>query len=396
MSDLANRTVAYYLNASDSTKKEDGTAADLTGGDGDVMVEIPICYYRIDTYTDSSNHVHNVYLVSDKPFPGSAVHRFFFTSPGGETARVQYVGAFRDVLCDSTGTPKTQSDDSTPASYASGDMFRSVAGHRPHGNTSRANYRTGAEVNGGTNINSMFGQFLMMMMAIDGGTLDTQTGISIGYSQLAFFKYAALRNTGRTAVFGNVTGEVLADETEGGADVDLLTMNSGSTLWASGATHKVVQFSYRGIEDPFGSIWCFEDGFQKYQNASDFTESGYWCTNDTDKYSLGDSSMGAGSQGSVFPTAGYTGANFVWVSHAFPKNSGYVKEFDPITFFALSVGGGSTTYLCDLFNNNADSGARVEYCGGDAAAGTAAGCGCIAVHFILSITAGSIGCRIAC
>lgn len=398
MSDLANRTVAYYLNASDSTKKADGTAADLTGGDGDVMVEIPVCHYRIDHYTDASGNEHNVYLVSDRPFTGSAIHRFFYTGPGGATARIQYVGAFRDVLCDSSGEAKAQSDESTPASYASGDMFRSIAGVRPHGNTTRANYRTGSGVNGGTNINSMFGQFLMMMMAIDGCTFDTQSSISYGYSMLTEFQYAAMRKTGRTAVFGNGTGEVLADETEStGEDLDLLTMKNGGTIWNSNAARKVVQFSYRGIEDPYGSQFYFEDGIQKYQNASDFTESGYWCTNDTSKYSLCDSDMGAGTQGSVFPSAGYTGASCVWVSHAFPKAGAYVKEFDPLTFFALSVtGGSSTTYLCDNFYNDALAGARVVYRGGRMNMNNNNGMAFIYVPTVISYANAPIGCRIAC
>ena len=399
MSDLENRIIAYYLNASDSTKKENGQAADLTGGDGDVMVEIPVCHYRIDTYTDEDEHIHHVYLVSNKPFTGSAIHRFFYTSNGGETAQVQFVGAFRDVLCNSDGTVRAQSAEDTPASYASGNKFRSIAGARPHGNTTRANYRTGSVANGGTNVNSMFGQYLMMMMAIDACTFDTQTGISIGYSQLSAWNYAAIRKTGRTAVFGNGSGEILADETEStGVDLDLLTMKDGGTIWNSGVTRKVVQFSYRGIEDPYGSQWCFEDGIQKYQNATadDYSESGYWCTNDTSKYSLCDSDLGAGAQGGVFPAAGYTGASYVWISHAFPKASGYVKEFDPLTFFALSVsGGGSTTYLCDNFYNDANAGARVVYRGGNVSNGATDGGGSVRVYSGLAHAHAHIGGRLA-
>lgn len=42
-------TVNYYLNAGDSTKKEDGTAANLTGADGQVMVEIPEHWRKFET-----------------------------------------------------------------------------------------------------------------------------------------------------------------------------------------------------------------------------------------------------------------------------------------------------------------------------------------------------------
>ena len=57
MSDLANRTIAYYLDDEDSDKKyngtrngiaSDGSASVLTGADGDVMVEMPIGYWDVD------------------------------------------------------------------------------------------------------------------------------------------------------------------------------------------------------------------------------------------------------------------------------------------------------------------------------------------------------------
>ena len=38
--------VMYYLGENDSTKKADGTAADLSGADGQVMVEVPEHYRK--------------------------------------------------------------------------------------------------------------------------------------------------------------------------------------------------------------------------------------------------------------------------------------------------------------------------------------------------------------
>ena len=42
-----DKTVAYYLDPNDSNLKADGAASDLTGTDGQVMVEIPKYYVRI-------------------------------------------------------------------------------------------------------------------------------------------------------------------------------------------------------------------------------------------------------------------------------------------------------------------------------------------------------------
>ena len=125
VSDPANRVVSYYLNASNSNLRENGNDADMTGADGDIMVEIPITHWRMDTYTDAGGHVHHRYLVSDKAFPGSAIHPFFYVSPDGSTARVQYVGAFRSVLCNAAGTPVSTAGLTEAAAYSNGMRFRS-------------------------------------------------------------------------------------------------------------------------------------------------------------------------------------------------------------------------------------------------------------------------------
>ena len=47
---LDNGTVNYYLNPLDWTKKEDDTASNLTGTDGQVMVEIPSHYRKFESF----------------------------------------------------------------------------------------------------------------------------------------------------------------------------------------------------------------------------------------------------------------------------------------------------------------------------------------------------------
>lgn len=402
MSDLASRTVAYYLDPEDSSRKENGDTADLTGADGDVMVEIPITYWKVDHYTDESGHAHVRYLVSASPFTGSKPHPFFYVSPGGDSCRTQYVGAFRSVLCDSAGAVKVQTEDATPAVYASGDTFRSIAGYRPAANISRTNFRAGSVANGGTNVNSLFHQWLLLMMAIDGCTFDTQTGISVGYSNLSAYNYAAVRKTGRTAGFGNGTGEVLADDANSaGEDYDLLSMNSGLTMWNSTAqgdpSKKVVQFSWRGIEDPFGSMWCFEDGIQKYQNgtADDYSQSGYWITSNTSKYSELDSDKGAGEETGSFPESGYTGENLVWVHHAFPKSSGYVSQFNVKSLFPETLGGSSTSGLADSYYGESGGYPRAVARGGEMSKGKEVGAGFISVTVQISSGSAVIGVRIS-
>ena len=209
MSNLANRTIAYYLHPDDSSKKLDGTTADLTGADGDVMVEIPITHWRIDHYTDANSHAHTVWLVSNQAFTNSAPPPFFYVSPGGATLRTQYVGAFHSVICDSDGAPLTTSlEASASAAYVAGRKARSVIGAKPFTGMTQATHRTAAANNGGYGINSLFKQFLLLMMAIEGGSFDTQTTISEGFLFAKEWDYRYTRLSGRTVSMGNRTGSV--------------------------------------------------------------------------------------------------------------------------------------------------------------------------------------------
>lgn len=466
--DVSTKTIAYFLDVSDSTKKEDGTAAKLDGTDGDVMIRIPPTYYRRDEYhvdVGGVDHKHIVWLVSDKEFVGSAIHPWFYTSNGGATATVQYIGKFPGVLCDSTGAPKAQSAENTPAAFATGDKLRSIAGARPCANITRHNARIAAENNGGTQPNALFRWWVCMMVAIDAGSFNADA-ISIGYCNLSAYFYSALRKTGRSAVYGNQSGEVLADETEEtGLDLDLLTMASGGgNLWNAGAqadhNKRVVSFSWRGFEDLWGARWEFIDGCQKYQaveldtitsdgvvynrypagnngttayawkngdvviytasatpavNAAtysdnakttdrnkpvtayveDYSSSGLWVTNNISVYGDCDSDMGAGQAGEHFPDAGFTGASYAWINHPWPKLAGYIKTFDPLTFYCITVGGSATTYFGDYFYNDAVAGARVLFVGGVAGGGGSVGPGYVYANNGLSYSDAALGCRLA-
>lgn len=346
MSDLANRVVNYYLNASDSTKKENGNPAVLTGADGDVMVEIPVTHWRIDTYTDLDSHVHNRYLVSDRPFIGSSVHPYFYVSPGGATARVQYVGAFKAILCDADGNIKPWTDAQTPGTYAGGDKFRSILGEKPAPGLRHSNYLDGAGAAGGSVANFLFYRYLALMMAIEGGTFDSQATFSYGFAGLGARKTGAQRLPGRTVIFGNGTGEIVADDA--GLDADLLTMgDAGVSLWPGNPISKVVQFSYRGIEDAYGAIGQMATGLQARRSSTDPLLSGYWMTQDTSKYSLLNIDQGGGGSGSVFPTSGYSGPSLAWVSHAWGDTQGYIKTFTHDTLLPLLNNGSATLGLTD-------------------------------------------------
>lgn len=328
MDDLATRHVNYYLNASDSTKKEDGTSAVLTGGDGDVMVEIPVTYYRIDHYTDASDNEHIVWLVSDKQFTGSVPHEFFYVSPGGNTLRTQYVGAYKSVLCEANGAPvDTTESSATPATFSAGRRMRSIAGAKLFTSAWSNQFRPAASNNGGRLANGLFHRYLAMMMAIEGGTFDTEAAFGSGFSRANESNYAFIRLTGRCN-YGNGTGEILAD-----ADRD------AAIVWATGTTdaQKVIQWQYRGIENPFGESSTIYDALVA-------TANGYAYTTDVDSYA--------------------NEASYLQKAHAWAANNGYISDFAPDTFFAKGTTGSSSTYLTDKYQNIRTHDTASIVCGG--------------------------------
>ena len=403
-----------YLNASNSLYDRSGTRVNLDGTDGDVMVEVPATYVRLDLYLDGSSHLHEVYLVSNQPFEGAVAHRRCFDGPGGATMFTQYFGAFRSVACDSSGAIISQSAAETPVAYASGYRARSVAtaawalvdgvyeptatiSARAAGNWTRAQFRTahGAHASNMTNCSCFFYQWMALMMAIDGGTWDTQAGIGVGYTNRSAFAYQDLRATGRTAVFGNGTGSIIADEAEGGVDADL------ATGWKTGnpTPEHCVQMSWRGFEDPFGSQWQFEDGITMYQTAETTDDSGYWCTNDTSRYATyynGDHSPLHGAAGSTFPDVGYTGAEDVWVSHAWPQANNYVKGVSQKDLYCNATTSSSAIAVKsynDYFYAYTSTGSRVVIRGGYSPNGAYAGSFYVYVAGGLSHTGASYGAR---
>ena len=84
--------VAYYLSATDSTKKEDGvTSANLDGTDGQVMVEIPKFWYRYG-YSGTTH----TWEVSPVPLTGFKVHEAFLSDTTEKD--YLYVGAYEACL----------------------------------------------------------------------------------------------------------------------------------------------------------------------------------------------------------------------------------------------------------------------------------------------------------
>jgi hypothetical protein len=94
---LDNGEVNYFLDPLDWSKKADGSASDLTGGDGQVMVRIPKFYQKYD-YTINGNDTIYQWWISNVYLKGYSIHPAFVKD--GAAVSCRYIGAYEAVLYD--------------------------------------------------------------------------------------------------------------------------------------------------------------------------------------------------------------------------------------------------------------------------------------------------------
>lgn len=450
----------------------DGSASVLTGADGDVMSRFPIGYWDLDE--DYNGEGKMLWLISDRPFMGmhcpAEPHEFFYVSPDGATLREQFVGSFKGVICNADGNPLNTTEGAlAQATGTSGtNKVRSIAGALPYVSVNLNDFTARAVRNGATSVNTKFTQWLSLLMFIEYGTLNTQS-ISQGYSNGIQNAFCFWRKSGRVNA-GNGTAEIFANENSQDMDnfqslkvgsttvqrdtlmdadgryawsiynrnasstryfTDSPTPANGDTVYAAStgdttagtvssytikvASARVIQWQYRGIENPFGETWTFEHGIQVYNdaallsikvnnvvytrspemdgsssrayvNAGTYMWIGLTLPNNAHAFLDADLTQDSGYVATAqaylkyrngywetLATAGYTmtaqqtAANPAYTWRAFPwaLSNGYVKKFDPRTFMAKTVGGSASTYLPDNFYTTTN-GSRVVYVGGAA------------------------------
>ena len=325
-----NGTVNYYLNANDSTKRDNGAAANLSGADGQVMVELPECYARFEM-----DGTKRRALISTQELPG--FHKW----------NKAYISAYEATVQRSTNT--LMSVVNMGADYRGGGnnadwdgTYRSLLG-RPATNISLTSFRTYARQGRSTEWNCNVYQLhkeLWWFFAIEycnfnsqaeyNAALDSngyhQGGLGAGVTQISDWNgyngYMPFVPCGTTNSLGNRTGVV--------------TYNA---MKADGETvHYAAPVpSYRGVENPFGHIWKWTDGClcNIQSEAAGGVSMFYVCDNP------------ANFASSISANYDYRGD--------LPRSEGYVKEVilgEYGEIMPLSVGGGSTTYLCDYFYTN--------------------------------------------
>ena len=399
--------VQYYLAADDSTNKADGTAADLTGADGQVMVEIPKFYYKY-------NYLSNVHTwdISSHQLPGFKLHPAFMKN--GAEVDFRYMGAYEGVLYDTSeskyvnglylpssavytisfadngGADDTITSDANSHAFtnleagvdkivvsgstvndgtydiksvtdtvitletgslagtqandqciiqvqrdwtaSSGDVLGSVSGKAPMDYGTRANFRAVAD-NRGTGwrqLDFYLASAIQLLYLVEYADFYSQSMIGNGLTDWstawpAWNNSNPIETTGNSNSDGNVTVN-----TSGGDGV------VGSYM------------TYRGIENWYGHIWQWVDGFNINSNVPYFSN--------TDTQFADDTSANYDAPGGTLHNAnGYQGA---------------LEQIDE-GFLPADVTGTATTKITDYYYQN--SGWRVAALGGIANDGALAG-----------------------
>lgn len=248
--------VKYYLSATDSTKKADGTDANLTGVDGQVMVEIPAHYRKCSLnsaqgYMDVEISLYNFegaipvprYLVGayeasldrDNNLLSSVVNKTAAFRGGNNNA--DWDGTYRSLL-------------GLPATNISLTDFRQYGRNR---GTGWGCYDWNAHL-------AIFWLFAIEYATLNSQKAFTSTLTAEGFHQgglgpgvSKFSNWSTYNSTnpiipcGITNSLGNNTGVVTFTLTPEQAE-------------AYGSEHSESVPSYRGIENPFGHIWKWADG----------------------------------------------------------------------------------------------------------------------------------------
>lgn len=377
--------VKYYLKADDSTKKEDGTSAVLDGTDGQVMVEIP-AHYRKCTLNSAQSYMD--VEISLYPFEG-AVPR-----------PRRLVSAYEATIDRSGDTLKLASVVNNTAAFRGGnntadwdETYRDLRG-LPATNVSLTNFRTY-----GRNRGSKWGCYdynahldIYWLFCIEYATLDSQKtfnpaltaegyhqgGLGAGVSNINgttwsnYNSYNPFIPCGFTNSLGNATGVKTWEMSEAQAE-------------AYGSEFSTSVPSYRGIENPFGHIWKWTDGFLGVGNGE--YQEVYVCR-DPEKYS---SSV----------TADYTDMGHEASANGYCK---YIYASDSAIDQAKRVygdifdrddSGSASTFFCDYhYHANTDGTTYGLLVGGHASDGSYVGLASLRADNAPSAASASIGSRL--
>ena len=373
---LDNGTVNYYLNPTDWSKKENGDASNLDGTDGQVMIEWPDFWYKVDMNTPSAGK-HQIKICEGE-------------ATGFTLVPKHYVSAYEAAINRSTTT--LASVKNTTASYRGGNntaawdaAVNSLLGC-PVTDINRTNGRTAAR-NRGAGWN-MYGyndhKWLFWLYAIEYATLNSQKAVNAvltaeGYKQGGLGNGVSTANgvewdnfCGYNPFIACGASDALAS---GSGEVSVTKTNFGG----AGVNRSFAVPRYRGHENPFGHIWKICDGVNiDIKTVGDGNTSKLFVANNP----------------SVWTDANYNGyAERGDIARA----NGYMSKAllgSGAEFVSSEAIGAYTTYYCDWFYTSITSTSmKMLLVGGPANKGVNGGFACSSTLYGPSAASASIGFR---
>ena len=353
----------------------DWTGADRTGASGQVMVEVPLHYFKC--WVDGG---YAYIMISE------------YELPGYKLIPKHYVGAYQAAYQTSTG--KLCSVVNTTTDYRGGNdtsawdgTSRSLLG-MPRTNMYRYDYKNAARARNASETTEwnawMYNSYVALtwLMCIEYGTLNLQLpvnasldsngykqgGLGAGVSNLdsaawnTYNSYNPFIPCGYSDGLGNRSGEVA---------FTMPTEYGELTTYVN---------RYRGVELPFGHIWQWLDGIniEIKTDADGGTSKVYVCENP------------ANLSDSAYTNYEYRGLE--------ARTSGYAKEVllgSNGDIVASVVGGGEMSYYCDYhYTNTATSELRGAQVGGVAHFGSLCGPFCVRSIDAPSLRYADVGSRL--
>jgi hypothetical protein len=336
----ADGSVNYYLLDTDWAFKFDGTASDLSGADGNVMVEIPKFYMR----TERSGTI-TTWKISAVAQSGFDLHPAFIKD--GSEVDYRYYGAYDACVLDVSSSPQeyisgTNLDNATALVDTANDLLSSVKDIYPMVGLTRNEFRLLAANNGTgwRQVDFTLWSAVQMLFLIEYQTFNSQAVLGAGNTNGSYLGSSANQNDSPHTIAG--AGDSIAN---GSTDA-----TSGAGVNAKPGTSFM---KYRGIENFYGNCWNWADGI----------------------------SVNVTANGNVHVTntradfADNTSTNMELIATALPTASGFIRDLLPVDGYFLSSsnsGASSTTYISDQHFANASSNRGVRV-GGNAFDGASAG-----------------------
>jgi len=324
-----NGTVNYYLDSNNSELKDDGvTASVLDGTDGQVMVEIPRTWFRLEQRGNKT-----LYAVTHRERAGFQLHPVFCDNAGNPIYSHVYAAAYDASVFDvSAGTyiDGLNLDNNTGRVSTANDKLASVSGRFPMVGLTRNDFRLIAANRGtGWQLTDFWERDLIKLLFVtEYGNWNSQAVVGDGNVNRSYVGSSSNQSDSPHVVAG--VSNVLGNQTGAAVSPDPYV-------------------SYRGLENLWGNCWNWQDGInlldrQAYIN----NEAATFADNTANGYL---------TLGVSLPVA----------------SASFIKGLQPLEkgLLPATVGGSSSTFIADAMWTA--TGWRVVLVGGHADLGGRAG-----------------------